>query len=120
MFEAWLETMNTHETNNAPFFRPSATDGYMRDIIVQQMRKDTKSGVGNDVTVLREYELKYAFPTSISQIDLAYDSNDQIEEFTVEFQYSYWHATSGGDAFKATVLQWFSDLINKSSGNLDQ
>ena len=105
MFEAWLETMNTHETNNAPFFRPSATDGYMRDIIVQQMRKDTKSGVGNDVTVLREYELKYAFPTSISQIDLAYDSNDQIEEFTVEFQYSYWHATSGGDAFKATVLQ---------------
>lgn len=105
MFEAWLETMNTHETNNAPFFRPSTNDGYMRDIIVQQMRKDTKSGVGNDVTVLREYELKYAFPTSISQIDLAYDSNDQIEEFTVEFQYSYWHAKNGGDAFKATVLQ---------------
>ena len=105
MFEAWLETMNTHETNNAPFFRPSTSDGYMRDIIVQQMRKDTKSGVGNDVTVLREYELKYAFPTSISQIDLAYDSNDQIEEFTVEFQYSYWHAKNGGDAFKATVLQ---------------
>ena len=105
MFEAWLETMNTHETNNAPFFRPSTSDGYMKDIIVQQMRKDKKSGVGDDVTVLREYELKYAFPTSISQIDLAYDSNDQIEEFTVEFQYSYWHAKSGGEAFKASVLQ---------------
>jgi len=107
MFEAWLETMNTHETNNAPYFRPKTTnDGYMRDIVVQQMRKDNKSGTGNDVTVLRQYDLKYAFPTSISQIDLAYDSNDQIEEFTVEFQYSYWHATNGtGEAFKASVLK---------------
>ena len=29
-------------------------------------------------------------------IDLAYDSNDQIEEFSVEFQYSYW--TVGDDS----------------------
>ena len=32
----------------------------------------------------------HAFPSSVSAIDLAYDSNDQIEEFSVEFQYSYW------------------------------
>ena len=34
--------------------------------------------------------------TSVSQIDLAADSNDQIEEFSVEFQYSYWTVESGG------------------------
>jgi len=30
--------------------------------------------------------------TNVSQIDLAYDSNDQIEEFTVEWQYSFFTA----------------------------
>jgi hypothetical protein len=39
---------------------------------------------------LRSYKLWYAFPTSVSAVDLAYDINDQIEEFSVEFQYSYW------------------------------
>ena len=57
----------------------------------QQLEKNaTESG-----SVLREYELFYGFPTNVSQIDLAYDSNDQIEEFTVEFQYSYWKVNSG-------------------------
>ena len=58
----------------------------MATLGVKQLRKDaTASG-----TVLRQYDLYHSFPTSVSQIDLAYDSNDQIEEFTVEFQYSYW------------------------------
>lgn len=87
-FEEWLEQMNTHKTNNAPRFKPSESsdDGYMAKVSVKQMRKDdTVSG-----TVLRQYDLHHCFPTNVSQIDLAYDSNDQIEEFSVEFQYSYW------------------------------
>ena len=39
--------------------------------------------------VLREYKLIGAWPTSVGAINLAYDSNDQIEEFDVEFQYQY-------------------------------
>ena len=106
-FEQWLEPMNTHEQNNAPLFRPSEDTGYMKKMIVQQMRKDDKAPKedGSGTTVLREYTLNYAFPTSISQIDLAYDSNDQIEEFTVEFQYSYWTAKSGGEAFTADIIK---------------
>ena len=106
-FEQWLESMNTHEQNNAPLFKPSENDGYMKKMKVHQMRKDDKTpGVdGSNTTILRTYTLNFAFPTSISQIDLAYDSNDQIEEFTVEFQYSYWTATSGGKAFKADVIK---------------
>ena len=61
---------------------------------VTQKRKDDTPG-GAD---LRKYHLWYAFPTSDSQIDLAYDSNDQIEEFSVEFQYSYWTVDEGGEA----------------------
>ena len=95
-FEQWLEAINTHEANNAPLFKPSSTDGYMRSMKVHQLRKDT-SGPDSPAK-LRSYELMFAFPTSISQIDLAYDSNDQIEEFTVEFQYSYWKAIKGTEA----------------------
>jgi hypothetical protein len=87
-FEKWLEQINTHETNNSPLFKPNNSEGYMATLGVKQLRKDnTESG-----SVLRQYDLLHAFPTSVSQIDLAYDSNDQIEEFTVEFQYSYWKA----------------------------
>ena len=91
-FEKWLEQMNTHEDNNAPLFTPDNSNGYMATVGVKQLRKDaTTSG-----TVLRQYDLYHCFPTSVSQIDLAYDSNDQIEEFTVEFQYSYWKARVPG------------------------
>ena len=85
-FEAWLESMNTHEGNFAPNFIPNQKDGYMCDVKVKQLEKHDKEGG----QVLREYTLMHAFPTNLSQIDLGYDSNDQIEEFTVEFQYSYW------------------------------
>lgn len=88
-FEKWLEQINTHEANSAPLYKPTnAAEGYMATVKVKQLRKD---GVTNG-SVLRQYDLYHAFPTNVSQIDLAYDSNDQIEEFTVEFQYSYWKA----------------------------
>ena len=83
--------MNTHEGNTAPLFTPSETDGYTRTMKVKQLEKNGST----DGEVLRQYELYYAFPTNVSQIDLAYDSNDQIEEFTVEFQYTYWKAVAG-------------------------
>ena len=90
-FEQWLASINSHEANNSPLFTPSETDGYTRMLKVKQLEKNaTESG-----EVLRQYNLYYAFPTNVSQIDLAYDSNDQIEEFTVEFQYSYWKAVTG-------------------------
>ena len=90
-FEQWLATINSHETNNAQLFTPSDTDGYTRLLKVKQLEKNaSESG-----EVLRQYNLYYAFPTNVSQIDLAYDSNDQIEEFTVEFQYSYWKVVTG-------------------------
>ena len=88
IFERWLNLINTHEGNTAELFNPSSStgDGYSSDIFVTQLEKDSSDGG----KTLRGYKLWYAFPVSVSQIDLAYDSNDQIEEFSVEFQYSYW------------------------------
>ena len=90
-FEQWANSINTHEGNTAPLFKPNNSDGYMADLGVQQLEKDSSE----EGAILRSYILHYCFPTNVSQIDLAYDSNDQIEEFTVEWQYSYFTAQGG-------------------------
>ena len=88
-FEQWLNQINTHKANTGEIQDPTA---YGRSIVIRQLEKDN-SPAGSE---LRSYKLWYAFPISTSAIDLAYDSNDQIEEFSVEFQYSYW--TVGDDS----------------------
>ena len=91
-FEEWLAEINSHENNAAPLFRPSSSaEGYMANLSVVQLEKNSTTNGG----AIREYTLWHAFPTSVSQIDLAYDSNDQVSEFSVEFQLSYWTAERG-------------------------
>ena len=98
IFEDWANSINSHEGNTAPRFLPgNGSDGYMADLYVSQLEKDDSDGG----SVIRTYKLHHCFPTNVSAIDLAYDSNDQIAEFTVEWQYSFF--TAGiGDAAKAT------------------
>ena len=94
-FEEWLNLLNTHQANTTAENDPTE---YTASVVVKQLEKDASAG-GD---ILRSYKLWYAFPTSASAIDLAYDSNDQIEEFTVEFQYSYWTVDGGaGDESEA-------------------
>ena len=79
-FEKWLEQINSHQANTAGIIDPTQ---YGRTVTVKQLEKNDQ----DNGEVVRSYKLWYAFPTSASAIDLAYDSNDQIEEFTVEWQY---------------------------------
>ena len=90
-FEEWANKINTHEANTSELFTPNNSTGYTADLKVKQLEKDDTT----DGSILRQYTLFYCFPTNVSQIDLAYDSNDQIEEFTVEWQYSYFKAEGG-------------------------
>ena len=107
LFEKWANDLNRHADNTAPRFLPNGeTNGYMASLYVTQLEKD---GTPNG-SAIRTYKLHHCFPTNVSQIDLAYDSNDQIAEFTVEWQYSYFTAdvgaggeTSGGAAVKSTA-----------------
>jgi len=87
LFEQWMESINGHAGNTADLLTPDNSAGYTADILVHQLEKGSEPTNSN---YIRTYKLWYAFPTNVSQIDLAYDSNDQIEEFSVEFQYSYW------------------------------
>ena len=93
-FEQWANSINTHEGNTSPLFTPNNSTGYTADLGVKHLEKDASE----EGAILREYKLHYCFPTNVSPIDLAYDSNDQIEEFTVEWQYSYFTAEGGSRA----------------------
>ena len=57
---------------------------YQADMIVEQLNK-----AGDSV---KRYDLRGLFPTNISQIELSFDSENQIEEFQVEFQVQYWES----------------------------
>ena len=56
----------------------------MADMIVEQLDKSGKA--------VKKYDIRGTFPTNISAIDLSYDNENQIEEFTVELQVQYWES----------------------------
>ena len=99
-FERWMNAISRLD-NNTGATSPSA---YMADAYVYQLGRgltgansnaSSNAVSGADATSLRSYKFHYIFPTSISQIDLSYDSSDTIEEYTVEFQVQYWTAGKG-------------------------
>ena len=95
-FEDWMNLIAKLE-NNLGATQPEA---YMTNAKVFQLgRGSTKSSTGNagDAnTVLKEYEMIDIFPTSVSAIDLSYDTGDTIEEFTVEFQVQSFNLVGAG------------------------
>ena len=80
--ERWMNGINAHSANTGLV----APADYSADLIVEQLDRDE--------AVLKRYNFRGCFPTSISAIDLAYEANDAIEEFTVEFQVQYWESNS--------------------------
>ena len=106
-FEEWLADINSHQNNASPLFRPqTSSEGYMANLTVAQLEKNATTNGGS----IREYTLHHAFPTSVSQIDLAYDSNDQVSEFSVEFQLSYWtaEAKSAAESSPPSIVETVS------------
>ena len=97
-FELWINAANKTDENvgTLDFGAIGGTGSYFSDLVVQQKAKDTTD------EILREYHLIGAWPTNVSAINLAYDSNDQIEEFDVEFQYQYIDAANGPSELSGT------------------
>ena len=86
VFENWTQQI-ADLTTNLGATDPSA---YMTNAKVFQLgrgsSKSSNTSAGNENVVLKEYEFIDIFPTSVSAIDLSYDTGDTIEEYTVEFQ----------------------------------
>jgi hypothetical protein len=83
-FEEWMNSINAHESNTG-ILSPSAYYAQLKVTQLDRQNRPTKA-----------YKIVDAFPVNIGAIDLSYDANDAIEEFTVEFAYQYWTTGKGG------------------------
>ena len=79
-FEQWMNGINQHEANTG-LTQPSS---YMADMIVEQLDKDGTSK--------KTYNIRGTFPTSLGAIEVSYEQESVIEEFTVELQVQYWES----------------------------
>ena len=82
-FENWINIANQTDENIGVV---GGLDSLFTDVTVRQLSKDSAGGKNS---VLRTYRLVDAWPTSVGAINVAFDSNDALEEFDVEFQYQY-------------------------------
>ena len=76
---------------------------YQKELYVYQLGRALPGSSGSSSEfgykinpALRRYKFWGCFPTAVSQIDLAFDSNDAISEFTVEFQVQWWESDGNG------------------------
>jgi hypothetical protein len=68
-------------------------NAYMSNATVNQLKRrptTSSQSTGQGLDIAASYNFYDIFPTSVSAIDLSYDTSDAIEEFTVEFQVQYW------------------------------
>ena len=95
-FEQWMEQIAKLDNN----LGATLPESYMTNATVYQLGRgstpSSKNSDGSANSVLKEYEFIDIFPTTISAIDLSYDSSDAIEEFTVDFNVQSYRLTGAG------------------------
>jgi len=88
--ESWSNSINEMVGNKRKaFIDPAGNVGnaYKTSALVRQYGKR-----GN---ILRTYKFEGIFPAQIAEINLEWASNDQIEQFSVVFEYDYWTVDGG-------------------------
>ena len=72
--------------------------------------------LGRNGEVLRVYNLFNCWPTTVDAIDLAFDTNDAIEEFGVTFRFNYMTVRSGQEGARSRANRFASNF--GTEGNL--
>jgi len=96
-FEKWVNFI-TKASDGSGTINPSE---YMADMNVVQLSRGP--GVSpntintNSIQTLRKYIVHGVFPTTVSTIDLSYNNENEIEEFTVDLQVQWWEAKTGNN-----------------------
>ena len=83
--EQWQSQIQNYASTNG-VTQPVA---YQADMVVEQL--------GRDDTVLKTYVFKDAYPTEIGAIGLDFGTDNQIESFTLTFQYNYFTSIDSTD-----------------------
>ena len=121
-FESWVNLGNQVDENIG------VTGGYqnlMQDIYIRQLSKDSvdqpgQTGGVDKNKILRVYKLIGAWPTSVGSINVAFDSNDALEEFDVEFQFQYLDANAPNVENPKSTESGFlsSQVVNKQTARV--
>ena len=91
-FQNWMQHIGQYGDASG-----TASPGdYMGQAKVYQLGRATSvnegtGGISPKAPVLAQYHFEDIWPSTVSNIDLSYDSSDTIEEFTVDFQVQYWY-----------------------------
>jgi hypothetical protein len=98
-FESWSNSINRMETGTG-VTRPESVMANLA--YVHQLGRGYDNGIestqvsnatnGTTINPIRTYIIHNIWPTNVSSIDLNWDSTDQIQTFTVEFQMTHWTA----------------------------
>ena len=81
-FERWMNEINAL-SDNSGLENPS---DYQVDAFIDQL---DRSGA-----VIKSYTFRGLFPMTIAPIELAYDTNDAVEEFEVTYRYQYFESNT--------------------------
>lgn len=99
-FEEWSEKIQNHN-----YVLGANTIGeYFSTAIVRQLDRDGQQ--------LRAYRFQCIWPTEVAPIELAFDSRDTVEEYTVTFAVQYWSAIDDGDPYTSPVPVASSSNLN--------
>lgn len=90
--ENWSARINGHTGNTNSL--GTTANAYKADAVVHQL--------GQTGNPLKSYRFVGMFPSEVSTIDLAWET-EGIEEFTVTFQYDYWKAESVSTAARDII-----------------
>jgi hypothetical protein len=84
--EQWMNSINSHAGNIREFGSASPLL-YKSNAQITQF---SKTGVP-----VREYTFNGMFPIEVSAIEMSWESQNAIEEFTVTFEYDFWEVSGG-------------------------
>lgn len=77
-FENWVNAISNSDSTNGLMLPGS----YQTDLEVHQLDRSDQA--------VQKYKFVDAYPINVSDIQLSWDINNQIQEFSVTFQYNYW------------------------------
>lgn len=77
-FERWMDSINQHENNTGL----TNISDYEAQMYVDQLDKDG--------SVLKTYEMRGVWPSSLGAIEVSWETESQIEEFQVTLEVQYW------------------------------
>jgi hypothetical protein len=106
IFERWMNYI-VKVSDGSGTIDPSE---YQTEVTVAQLSRGQYTGLNNRgsqggaIDVLRRYTIHGVFPTNVSQIDLSYNNENEVEEFTVDLQVQWWEAYDDSNSASSQVI----------------